>query len=360
MRTIITTVGTSLLSGRGRPWAGWRIGQPLPAAVTVSGWLRGADPVIASAETHTWLRLGLPDAPTAHRVVLIHSDTTDGVFCADQLEAYLKGAGVDTELRRVYKLKHAGPGTDAETFNQGLRRLVRELAEAARTGAGRGEVVLAATGGFKAEIAVANLAAALLKLPVYYIYEGFTHLIRIEPLPVALEPEWLRSGPGRALLERLRGKETVSRVDVQGLLRADGRLELLLESVTEDGVNYVTLNLLGELAAEALESPVVDWPPVIDAEPSTKIRLDSAAHHRPEGWERTVDLLARSPFVRFVRYDAAAGNRPGVSAAPDNVADLFVVVADKGPALGLRVVTTAETGPHRDLLVRHLRTQLGM
>ncbi len=47
MQVIITTVGTSLLSNRERPWAGWRFGSPLPESGVVDGWLADADPVVA-------------------------------------------------------------------------------------------------------------------------------------------------------------------------------------------------------------------------------------------------------------------------------------------------------------------------
>lgn len=202
MRTIITTVGTSLLNNRdGRPWSK----DPLPDPAVVAAWLQDADPRRASAELHTWFRLGLFEQPTHERVRLIHSHTPDGQFCAERLRDYAQRHRLDAALVDITELHY----TDTATFNRGLRQLVHVLAEQIRAARAQGEVALAATGGFKAEIAVANLVGALLDTPVYYIYEQFEHLIKLEPLPIALQGDWLRQGPGEKLLQTLAAEEIV-------------------------------------------------------------------------------------------------------------------------------------------------------
>jgi putative CRISPR-associated protein (TIGR02619 family) len=343
MRTVITTVGTSLLTNRDRPWAGWRFGSPLPITRDVETWLRDADPVTASAEIHTWLRLGLFEEHTSDRIVLMHSDTDDGSFCAERLRAYANSRGIEAQVRRVEGLTYS----DASAFNRGLRRLVRLLAEEIRSGQGGGEAALAATGGFKAEIAVANLVGASLGAPVYYIYEQFEELIYLEPLPIELAPDWLTGGPGAGLLRRLSGDDCVRSAEVDSLLKADGRLEMLVESEEIEGQAYVCPNLLGELAAQILAAPAVDWPQASGLEPREKIRLENAGHHRPRGWESFVEGLARSPFVTSVRYDGTAGRRPGLRPAADNDTDILAVMAaDDAPALSLRVTPRRRMRPN--------------
>ncbi|MFQ3630224.1 hypothetical protein [Roseiflexus sp.] len=61
-------------------------------------------------------------------MVLVHSQTPDGRFCAEWLQAYAERKGLHVEIRQVNELSDA----DAETFNRGLSRLVRVLAEAIR------------------------------------------------------------------------------------------------------------------------------------------------------------------------------------------------------------------------------------
>ena len=54
MRTVITTVGTSLLTNRrdDRPWKDRNRNDPYPDADTVGQWMQTANPVAISAETH--------------------------------------------------------------------------------------------------------------------------------------------------------------------------------------------------------------------------------------------------------------------------------------------------------------------
>lgn len=46
------------------------------------------------------------------------------------------------------------------------------------------QVIINATGGFKAEIAYAVLIGQLFDVPVYYIHEMFRDIIEILPLPI--------------------------------------------------------------------------------------------------------------------------------------------------------------------------------
>jgi hypothetical protein len=220
-------------------------------------------------------------------------------------------------------------------------------------------VGIAATGGFKAEIAIANLVGALLGAPVYYIYEQFNQLIKLEPIPIILAPAWLREGAGKALLHKLASEgDCLSRQEVESLLKADGRLEMLLESVEEDGTEIVCANVLGEFAAQVLETPPIDWPPACDTLPEHKVKLEGAAHHRPRGWEGIVSRLARSRLVRLIHYDSTAGRQPGIRPVKDNATDLHVVIAGENALLGLRVETTAESAEQRRLVLDHLRQQV--
>lgn len=353
MRTIITTVGTSLLTNRdGRPWSK----EPLPDPGEVAAWLKTADPCHASAELHTWFRLGLFKQPASERVRLIHSHTPDGRFCAECLRDYAQHYGLDAALVDITELHY----TDAANFNRGLRQLVHVLAEQIRaaTHSPQDEVALAATGGFKAEIAVANLVGALLGAPVYYIYEQFQQLIKLEPLPIALQGDWLRQGPGEKLLQTLAADEIVPRQQVRSLLQADPRLELLLEAEEVGGQLHVAPNLLGEFAVQLFQTPPVGWPPECETPPMDKVQLEGAAHHRPTGWKETVHQIARNIYVQRIRYDAGAGQRAGLFPSPDNDCDLYGVLNDGRYWLGLRIETTAENAEQRRRVLDYLRQQL--
>ena len=214
--TILTTVGTSLLTNADRPWAGWRHKQPLPEANIVDAWLRQADPIKAGAETHTWHRLGLFDSDDKAKieVVLIHSQTADGQFCAERLVSAAEARGLKARRRQVDGLDYS----EGPKFNRGLRQLARVVGEEIKRGKASGTVELAATGGFKAEIAIANLVGALSDTPVHYIYEQFTSLITIAPIPVTLRADWIGNGAGRRLLEAFESANDVIPAAIPGLI----------------------------------------------------------------------------------------------------------------------------------------------
>jgi hypothetical protein len=214
-------------------------------------------------------------------------------------------------------------------------------------------VELAATGGFKAEIAIANLVGALSDTSVHYIYEQFTSLITIDPIPVTLRPDWIGSGAGRKLLEAFESANDMIPVStIDSLLKQDERLLTLVEVDGGDAA----LNLLGEMALRLLETPHETWPPATDIAPEDKKRLDSAAHHRPRGWEHIVDTIASSRYVTSIRYEGSVAGGC-LKEASDNESDLIHRI-EGSPALTLRISTTATTGGQRRLVQQLLRKQL--
>lgn len=351
-QTILTTVGTSLLTNRERPWATWRHGQPLPAATAVDEWLRDADPIKASAETHTWHRLGLlsADDKDAIEIVLVHSQTPDGQFCAERLVAMAQAKQLRARRRQVDGLSYS----DGESFNKGLRQFARVIGEEIKRGKASGTVELAATGGFKAEIAVANLVGAVSDTSVHYIYEQFTSLITIAPLPVSLRADWIGDGAGRRLLAAFESPDDLIRVaDIESLLKQDERLLTLVEIDGSDAA----LSLLGEMALRLLETPHEAWPPVTDAAPHDKKHFDSAAHHRPHGWEQIVDVIASSSYVTSIRYEGAASGG-SLREASDNESDLIHRI-EGGVPLTIRISTTATTAGQRRMVRQLLLKELG-
>jgi len=350
-RTILTTVGTSLLTGTSRPWYRWQHSQPLPAANDVETWLQQANPIKATAETHTWYRLGLFDADDRNKieVVLIHSQTEDGRYCAERLVSLAHHKGLKARSRQVDGLAYS----DGPKFNRGLRQLARVVGEEIKRGQASGTVELAATGGFKAEIAIANLVGAVSDTPVHYIYEQFTSLITIEPIPVTLRADWIGSDAGRRLLEAFNSANDVIPLNnIESLLKQDERLLSLVEIDEGDAA----LNLLGEIALRLLGTPHESWPNPTDTAPEGKIQLSNAPHHRPQGSERIVNTLANSRYVTAIRYEGAMAG--GIlREAPDNESDLIHRI-EGSPALTLRISTTATTSGQRRLVQQLLRKEL--
>lgn len=168
MRTIIVTVGTSLLSNA----------QRAGKEDDLQTYLRFTEPEKASAETNSLSRL----LHEGDRIVFLHSQTEEGKRAAEVLATFYKNNGYPTELREVTDLQYR----ESRFKMRGLRSLVSTLVETIRKerGAGR-EVLVNATGGFKAEIAYATLVGLLFDVPVYYIHEAFREIVELPPTPIS-------------------------------------------------------------------------------------------------------------------------------------------------------------------------------
>lgn len=238
MRTVIVTVGTSLLTNAQRD-AGK---SPLTGA-DLMAYLHRMPAEKASAETNSLTRILTPD----DRMVFLHSQTDEGKRCAEVLVQYYRQAGYDADLREVPDLTYA----ERRFKNRGLRSLVSTLIGLIdqERRAGR-DVVINATGGFKAEVAYATLVGVLLDVPVYYIHEAFGDIIEMPSLPIAWDYSlladhedfftWIRSD-----LRRTREVERrLSRIP-----DCSNEVRLLLEA--EEG--FTTLSAAGEAFYEAYQ-----------------------------------------------------------------------------------------------------------
>ncbi|MBI4819681.1 MAG: putative CRISPR-associated protein [Deltaproteobacteria bacterium] len=354
--TILTTVGTSLLTGRqrDRPWVPRNKGDPLPPESVVTEWLRTAELAAASAEINTLNLLGSLEDPTRFRVRLIHSDSEDGKFCALRLQEFLETRSLKSETRRVDLLRYDQGST---TFRRGLKNLVRtlfsEIDLARKTGS---DVLIAATGGFKAEIAYTNVIAMLQGVSVFYVYEDLGELVELEPLPLQWKRESFRALV--PILEELSARDVLPDSKIQSWRRTHPEIELLLEDM---GGGEVALSALGTIIAEASRLPVEEWPAMSTREPSAKNGMDEAHQNKPEQTSHVVDKLTKNPYVEHVRYGSTPP--PGLRAVQIEVVDatngeLGVRFGDSRKSIVLIVGTTARGSAQCELIRGNLERKL--
>lgn len=361
MRTIITTVGTSLLTNddrdlpknQQRPWAGWRFDDPLPEAATVQTFLETADEQRLCAESNT-LR-ALP-ARENDRLMFFHTQTPDGRFCAEVLQRLFQAQGFEARVREI---EHLGYGERAFQ-DRGLKALVSALFEEVSKSERAGRVpVFCATGGFKAEIAMVNLVGVLRGIEVCYMHEKFRELIRFPALPLDWNTDvvarnldffdWIDSEPRES-------------GEVESRLHNHPDVRLLVET-TEDGC--AVLSTAGDLLFQAYKNrtrqlPPAIWPPASMRSPAEKNGLSGVAHHRPEGWEKTVDLLCRIDCVHHIRYEGSApsGNRSAGVLKTDEEGGILAVYEKQGKRLPLWVETTARGAAQTQLVADYIARRM--
>ncbi len=227
--TLICTVGTSLLGNLRAK------GCDLNNEIALVKELKKLDPAdkLLGAEinsNHSILQKGCLEP---EKLFLCVSDTPDGEATGRILQSYYRDL-----FKRVQILKIVGlQSGDAKRFrNHGLRNLVREIADIVKHEREHGrEIIINATGGFKAQISFAGLIGQILEIPVFYMFENFSEVIELPPLPVSFSFDfWLQHFDA---LERL-GRDLVPEKEVPQDLN-----EVLL--LHEEGL--CCLSSLGEL-----------------------------------------------------------------------------------------------------------------
>lgn len=356
MRTLITTVGTSVLTNHSK----WKSGSPLPDVVEIDNWLATADPVLASAETHSWFRLGILNGEEC-RIVLVHSHTAEGIFAAERLKVFAENHLLQAVTCEAQDLDHGRP----DDFNRGLSSLARVICEEKTKADKHGYAEIVATGGFKAEAAVANLVGTILRVPVHYLHESFRQIVTLDPMPVGMNIQWLETGPVRTLIDLflVEHDHCLAMTDtIRSLIRADERIAYLIESATMAEGSMVAPTALGEIAIALRGQAPESWPPTCDTSPNDKIALD-ADHHKPHGWKAFLERLALSSFTTHIRFDGTAGNRANmhIGPMPGSCNDLAASISDqRSPPLRLRVTTTATTIRQLQMISNLLRKELGI
>ena len=183
-------------------------------------------------------------APADCGLVLYHSATCQGRHVASILEEYYKGRGHSpVESIEVPDLQDK----DAKRFRtHGLRNLVRKLCGVIRERSAAA-CAINATGGYKAQIAVAVLVGQALGVPVYYKHEMFSEIIAFPPLPVSFDYEiWMKASGMLFDLDDA-NELTASQLFADDW---DEKYESLFERIEIDGIEYLELSPTGQIFHE--------------------------------------------------------------------------------------------------------------
>lgn len=274
MRTILVTVGTSLLSNAKRDLKVQHLSDQ-----QLANYLRHTDAGKAAAETNSLSRL----LQKGDHVIFLHSHTDEGKQCAEALQRHYEAQGYGARLRDVPDLSYA----ESRFKMRGLRSLVATLIDLMRHERQQGrQVLINATGGFKAEIAYATLVGLLFDVPVYYIHEAFRDIIEMPPTPIGWDYtvvaecedffEWLESDlrPSAEVDVQLRGLPDEIRYEIRLLLAEEEGYTLLsptgeafYEAYRERMRQAESVSLLLSSAAQRTYSA---------ADPSVRRRFDRA------------------------------------------------------------------------------------
>jgi putative CRISPR-associated protein (TIGR02619 family) len=176
------------------------------------------------------------------RLVFLVSDTREGAFMGDVLSVVGQHWSFQTESHVIKKLQ----GDDPKAFAQGLRNLVKKIAEIYRSRTDAEPMAINATGGYKAQISFAGLIGQVFGVPVYYQFESFADAIELPALPVSFAfDDWLAYRPVLEVLDEGEAGELL-KADDSRIKSLPDRLRVLVDR----SQGLATLSALGSLYHE--------------------------------------------------------------------------------------------------------------
>lgn len=304
---LISTVGTSLLINISRPYAE---GNGIPADVHAAlreyqrerQWgqlareLAKVDPSarICGAEINS-----IEEAINRQKLDLQHlhflvSDTDDGRILGELLENYhIEGSRDQLKTVQHHVIEDLQDDKPKRFRLHGLRNLVRQLGELVQQ-YGADTIIIDATGGYKAQIAIAVVFGQTLGIPVLYRHERFSEIIEFPPLPITFDYDLL--GQNAALLAQFEAGDALSTSEMDAL---DEKVRVLLEEVEVEGENLFALGAIGQifLTGFRLRFPRSrELQPVLSSEKSEPSFRDD---HYPIGFKDFVcEVCADTPWIK--------------------------------------------------------------
>lgn len=300
MRTLLNTVGTSIL-GHWKEERGELSEESRRRIVASLRALARQDHRLGAElnSIHSIAEQG--EIESGDRIQFLCSDTREGRFVGRVLNDVVGGWGYRTAEPEVVK---GLQGDDPRAFEQGLRNLVRAIAGIYRKHAGEGEqILLNATGGYKAQISFAGLIGQVFGIPVFYQFEAFPRAIKLPPLPVSFAfDDWLAYRDILEALDEGEGGELLRAVDPR-LKQLPEKFRVLLEH--SEGL--VTLNALGELYHRGFKERFCAAKPLLLPRDSgippeeKKIGYEDKNQGKHPGLKEFLGRIVRKPYVVRVR-----------------------------------------------------------
>lgn len=202
---------------------------------------------ICGAEINTIEEIRKEKWLNLENLILLVSDTTAGENTGKVLKKYFEKRS-DLKLKNVeYKVIEKLQDEKPKEFKiYGLRNLVREIGQFVQRFS-KENIAIDATGGYKAQIAIAVLMGQALNIPVYYKHERFSRIIDFPPLPISLDYDIL--GQNSDILTDFEKNECYDEKELREFDEGkfDEKLRVFLTEVEIDNKCVFELNALGQL-----------------------------------------------------------------------------------------------------------------
>lgn len=360
VKNILCTTGTSLLGNLIRT-AEMKEALEQRDIAAIVAFLKGQRPddLICGAEInslHEMVKKGYTGA--RGNLHFLHSETPDGELVAAILEEYYRQQGWWVKTYVVPGLTDENP---RRFRTEGLRNLVRKMGEIIRD-YGSSNCLINATGGYKAQIAVAVMLGQALGIHVYYKHERFAEIISFPPLPFSLDFDlWQRYNH---LFTVLRRKDMVAEEEVLAENEWEEKLESLIEREEIEGVRYLALSPAGEIFYETFchrrAAEISSFlPPPVPPEIKEREELRLPDHGWPDR-ERVLRVMERvkeEPFVRNCVTDYLNPDLPRQEGFRLEGGEVTGIISNGTWTVKFKVFTSASSEEQKKTVVEYLNSR---
>ncbi len=234
-------------------------------------------------------------------IIFLVSDTKDGEAAGEVLSRYFNDSEYNIHKEKnfalyeiIEKLDDSNPG---EFKNTGLRNLIKKISAKVQN-LGRENVIINATGGYKAQILFAGVLGQSLKIPVYYLFERFNEIIELPPQPISFDSNfWLEN---QSIFFALAKTGYLGQEFCENWFNSkDPRFETLITTEKEDDRLWLMLSPTGEIFHQMFKLQYSTSKVQLPVKSKTKNKPSIGDHHMPDGIEHYLEKITESyPFVK--------------------------------------------------------------
>lgn len=227
-----------------------------------------------------------------NKIFFMVSDTDDGKNTGLLLKKYYqlrKDLNFNDDDIQYFVIEDLQDQEPKKFKLNGLRNLVRKIGEIARN-YGKENIIIDATGGYKAQIAIAVIIGQALNISVFYKHEKFSEIIDFVPLPVSLDYDLL--GKYADLFWDFENNDVICEEELENFEKGTKeRLSLFLDEVSIDGRNCYALNPLGSLYLESFKLRYPKGVDLYELNENEREGIHLCDHHYPDGYEKFVNKV---------------------------------------------------------------------
>ena len=289
------------------------------------------------------------------------SDTNDGKKVGAILKYYFERSKLAFEKVEVHVVDRLDDARMEDFKRYGLRNLIKKIAEIIRVE--NNDVVINATGGYKAQIAFALALGQGLKIPVYYRFERFKYVIELFPLPLTLDDSYYFEY--NDLFEIVEDEDNLA--EFEGLQSMYNQLpegaRIFFDVDWINNKRYITINPMGQTYLEIVRNSVYNRVKQVTIEKAAAFKFISRndeGHSLPMIQKYRIDEMLRDfgyiTEARVLKYSLANNDkRPYVSIRGDELAITFHT---KNGILHVAARTTARDKNELEMIRQKLKDYL--